>query len=62
MSFILSHTGIFIVEALLKYEEKSSASRVALIKISFSSGLRARRSLRTTSRKSAQKKIAIALS
>lgn len=48
----LQLTGMWIKGAPSKYEEKSSASKVALIKISFNSGRRGRRSLRTMSRKS----------
>ena len=44
-----------IIWAPPKYDEKSSASRVALIRISLSSGRRGRRSFRTISRKSAIK-------
>jgi len=47
---------MFTIGAPLKYEEKSSASRVALIKISLSSGRWGRSSLRTISRKSVIKK------
>jgi len=49
------HTGICIMGAPPKYEEKSSALRVALINISLSSGRRGRRSFKTIRRKSSTK-------
>lgn len=45
-------TGIWTIGEPPKYEEKSSASRVALIKINLNSGRRGSRSFRTISRKS----------
>ena len=48
-------TGICIMGAPPKYEENSSALRVALINISLSSGRRGRRSFKTIRRKSSTK-------
>jgi hypothetical protein len=51
---ILLHTGMWIMGAPPKYEEKSSAFRVALISISLSSGRLKSNSFSTISKKSEQ--------